>query len=259
MMPVNACKNPIIIPAALLALLAGCSGNGTGLAERPRAKPDEVSVAVARPERMEGEALMAQARVSTRSGEILILEPDGSVSEMQLDSPQGQNVMRVTELQMAALRDGRDPVWKGLVADSVLASDGPTAQEKAVEEFKALSGPALPDFPEDTEITPEDFKGSSIELVDPEKSEDLVEVIVNLREGVDADIAFSYATCAMAKWARDKGAAYARHIRTLQSEADGVLAVGAVFIVSQQRPVGLRVMETNDTLRACKDRGIPVV
>lgn len=253
-----ALRQPLIAaPAALLALLAACGDDGADLVERPRAKPDEVSVTVARPDRKDGQSPMARARVSTRSGEILILEPDGSVSTMKLDSPKGRDVFRMTETQMAALRNGRDPVWSGLVADNVLKAEGPTAREKALEEFRAQSTPALPEWNGGTHISPEDFLGVSIALIDPRKAEDLVEVSARLREGVDADIAFSYATCALANWARDRRAPYARHIRTLQTKGNGVMTIGAAFTVSQERPLGLRVMETNDTLRECKDRGIP--
>ena len=86
---------------------------------------------------------------------------------------------------------------------------------------------------------------------------DRVEVSANLREGVDADIAFSYATCALARWAKEQGTPYARHIRTLQDQRNGKLLIGAAYMLSKDRPLGLRVMETNDTLRECRNRGIP--
>jgi hypothetical protein len=82
-------------------------------------------------------------------------------------------------------------------------------------------------------------------------------VTANLKPGVDADLAFAYATCALAGWAKGTGRDYARHIRTLQDKRRGKLVIGSVFTLSETRPMGLKVMETNDTLRACKDRGIP--
>lgn len=247
---------PLLLPAALIALVAGCNGNGEGLAERPKAKPDEVSVALADPDPQQGSSPIRQARVSTKSGEILILEPDGSVTAMQLDSPAGRRVMQKTDQQMAALRDGSSPAWAGVVAKGV-RRDGPTAQEVAMQEFAAQSGPALPDARAEGALDPADFLGVRVARVSPDQATDLVEVSANLREGVDADIAFSYATCALASWAKDQGTPYARHIRTLQDESGGKMRIGAVYMLSDDRPLGLRVMETNQTLRDCKDRGIP--
>jgi hypothetical protein len=53
------------------------------------------------------------------------------------------------------------------------------------------------------------------------------------------------------------GEAYGRHVRTLQDTRDGKLTIRAAFTLSDQKPMGLRVMETEDTLRECKARGIP--
>ncbi|WP_232816538.1 hypothetical protein [Paracoccus zhejiangensis] len=255
MMP--ALRQHLSLPAALIALLAGCGSAGDGTAGRPPAKPDRVSVAVAASDRGKGEAPMTQAHVSTKSGEILILEPDGKVSTMQLDSPQGRDVFRVTEAQMVALRNGNDPIWDGVVAKGVTRK-GPTAQEVALQEFAAQTGPALPEVKKGAApIDPADFIGVKITTISPDRSSDLVEVSANLREGVDADIAFSYATCALARWAKEQGTPYARHIRTLQDQRNGKLLIGAAYMLSKDRPMGLRVMETNDTLRECRNRGIP--
>ena len=70
-------------------------------------------------------------------------------------------------------------------------------------------------------------------------------------------MAFAYATCALAGWAKGQNKPFGRHIRTLQERRDGKLVVGSVFTLSDTRPMGLRVMETQDTLRACRDSGIP--
>lgn len=248
---------PAALPVVLVALLAGCVSTGDGSVNRPPAKPDKVSVTVAASDRAAGKTPMTTASVSTKSGEILILEPDGRVSTMQLDTPQGRDVFRVTEAQMAALRNGNDPIWAGVVAKGVKRK-GPTAQEVALQEFAAQSGPALPEVkPGAPALDPADFLGVKIAKIAPDKASDLVEVTANLREGVDADIAFSYATCALARWAKEQGAPFARHIRTLQDQRNGKLLIGAAYMLSDDRPQGLRVMETNDTLRECRDRGIP--
>ena len=85
----------------------------------------------------------------------------------------------------------------------------------------------------------------------------LVEVRANLRRGVDAGTAFAYATCALASWADAKGTPYARHIRTIRDERDGKVVVGSDYTHSGERPMGLTVMTTKDTLQECKTRGIP--
>ena len=241
--------------AALAAVLAlpGCDGrNPEGEAARPKPKPAVLTAAAARPD-AQGGAALTRARVSTKSGEILILEPDGSVSTMQLDSPGGRDAFAVAEADLAALHRG-EPLALGGTGGR---AGRQTAQDRALEEFAARSQPALPAWKPGTVVDPADFLGVKVASLSPDGRGDLVEVTANLREGVDADLAFSYATCALAGWARDNRATYARHIRTLQDKRNGKLLIGAAFTLSGDRPLGLRVMETNETLRACRDRGIP--
>ena len=245
------------LTASLLAclVLASCGrgGDGDSLGDRPRSKPDQLTARVKTPNPAAGEAPLTLARVSTKSGEILILEPDGSVTTMQLDSPAGRDAFQVSEAQIAALEGKVDPAVfaKGFPM-------GPTAQDKALEAFAAKTQPALPEMPDGVEIDPEDFLGTRVVALNPKGAGDLVEVTANLREGVDAEIAFSYATCALAGWAQAQGAPYGRHVRTLQQSGEGKLRIGAAFTLSQGKPLGLRVMETDETLRECKARGIPV-
>ena len=104
---------------------------------------------------------------------------------------------------------------------------------------------------------PEDFIAARVDPVAGDRKGELVEVTANLRAGVDAELAFAYATCALAGWAKDQGKDFGRHIRTVQDKKRGKLMVGSVFTLSDSKPMGLRVMETDDTLRSCKDRGIP--
>ncbi|MDQ1899226.1 hypothetical protein RAH32_02045 [Paracoccus sp. WLY502] len=246
---------PRIAIAALAgaAILSGCAGGAGG--DRPPAKPATMTARVATPGAAPGKAPLTLARISTKSGEILILEPDGTVTTMALDSPQGQDAFAVTEADLMALNANLDLDLGGMVAADLPPRQ--TAQEKALEEFAARTQPALPTWAEGTELDPEDFLGARVAPLDPKGAGDLVEVTANLRKGVDADIAFSYATCALAGWAKRNGEAYGRHVRTLQDTRDGKLTIGAAFTLSDQRPMGLRVMETEDTLRECKERGIP--
>lgn len=254
-----ALRQPLTALTAAAALLAvvGCSDKDGGADGRPKPKPAVVTAKIVTPNRGANDAPLTLARVSTKSGEILILEPDGSVSTMQLDSPQGRDAFAISEADLMALNANMSLDLRGLVG---AVPKGPTAQQLALEEFATRTRPALPDLKKDTAIAPEDFLGSRVVALSPKRGNggsDLVEVTANLREGVDADLAFSYATCALAGWAKANGATYARHIRTLQDKRDGKLLIGAAFTLSDSRPLGLRVMETNDTLRSCKDRGIP--
>lgn len=230
--------------------LAGCSMSDVEPDDRPRAKPTQVTATVA------GTKGLGRARISTQSGEILILEDDGSVTTMDLDSPGGRDAFQVTEADLAALNANLDLSFAGL-APVARAPRGPTAQEKAIEAFAARTAPALPVIAPDAEIDPEVFLAVQVVTLNQGPGADLVEVTANLRQGVDADIAFSYATCALAGWARDNGNPYGRHIRTLQAKRNGKLLIGSAFLMSDSRPLGLRVMETEETLRECSARGIP--
>lgn len=214
-----------------------------------------MTVKVATPGAADGKAPLTLARISTKSGEILILEPDGSVTTMALDSPEGRDAFAVTEADLLALNANLDLDLGGTVAADLPPRQ--TAQDKALEEFAARTQPALPDWADGAAVDPQDFMGVWVASLGPDGSSDLVEVTATLREGVDADIAFSYATCALAGWARQNGERYGRHVRSLQDTRNGRLTVGAAFTLSDQKPMGLRVMETEDTLRECKARGIP--
>ena len=230
-------RQPRLIAAlAGAAMLAGCADESGD--NRPRPKPEVMTARVATPGGATGKAPLALARISTKSGEILILEPDGSETTLALDSPEGQDAFAVTETDLMALNANLDLDLGGMMAADLPPRQ--TAQDKALEEFAARTQPALPVWAEGTEVAPEDFLGASVASLDPKGSTDLVEVTANLREGVDADIAFSYATCALAGWARRNGESYGRHVRTLQDTRDGKLMIGAAFTLSDEKPMGLR-------------------
>ncbi len=250
----------LILSVAVAVGLTGCGPADLGLATPPRTKPDQVTVQVM--DRSAAGTKLSRARVSTKSGDILILEPDGSVTEVALDSEAGRDAFEVTEAELAELS-----VNLGLDLSAAEVSNFdlvtperrrvPTAQQKALEAFAARTEPALPQFPKGFVADPAVFAGVRVDAVKGDRKGDLVEVTANLKPGVDADVAFAYATCALAGWAKGTGRDYARHIRTLQDKRKGKLVIGSVFTLSERRPMGLKVMETNDTLRACKDRGIP--
>ncbi|MDS9467408.1 hypothetical protein RGQ15_07455 [Paracoccus sp. MBLB3053] len=240
------------------ALLAGCSGETAET--RPPSKPDELNVAVVHSDAgAPDKQVISRGRISTKSGDILILEPDGSVSEMTLDSPEGRDAFAVSEADLMALNGNLDLDLSGVPSMGPVRSRGMTAQEKALAEFKARTKPMRLNLPTSFAADPKDFEGAAVKTwARTNKSgNSLVEVTANLRGGVDADTAFAYATCALANWADANGTPYARHIRTLRDKRNGKMVVGSVFTLSEKKPMGLTVMTTKDTLQECKSRGIP--
>ncbi|WP_410216770.1 hypothetical protein [Paracoccus sp. (in: a-proteobacteria)] len=241
---------------ALLGAVLSLSGCFVGTTATEDGRPGaERTANLAAPRALNSSTGLNHARISTKSGEILILEADGSVTTMDLDSEGGRDAFAVSEADLAALNANLDLNLSGVVARNLPREK--TAQQKALEAFAARTQPALPALREGTEIDPEVFIATKVQTLSRGGKADLVEVTANLREGVDADIAFSYATCALAGWAKENGAAYGRHIRTLQDKRNGKQLIGSAFILSETKPMGLRVMETEDTLRECRARGIP--
>ena len=250
----------VILIGVASAMLAACAPAEPPARDdgRPKDKPQALNVAVLHSDAgAPGKKVLSRARISTKSGDILILEPDGSVSEVALDTPGGRDAFAVSEADLAMLNENLGLDLGGVAPMGPVGRRGPTAQEKALKDFAARTQPALPRLPDGFKADPKDFIAVKVQTLGSDKRGSLVEVTANLRPGVDADVAMAYATCALAGWAQDEGSDFARHIRTLQDERNGKLLIGSVFTTSSKKPMGLRVMETNATLRECKDRGIP--
>lgn len=251
-------RHALVTGVAALALLAGCAETTTD--SRPQPKPAELGVSVVQSDAgAPNKKVLSRGRISTKSGDILILEPDGSVSEMKLDSQNGRDAFAVTEADLMALNENLDLDLSGMPNLGPVRKRAPTAQEKALADFAARSKPMRLNLPKSFAAEPKDFLGARVTgLANSRKGADsLVEVSANLRRGVDADTAFAYATCALASWADAKGAPYARHIRTLSDKRNGKVIVGSVYTLSTKKPMGLTVMTTKETLQDCKARGIP--
>lgn len=251
-------RHALVAGVAALALLTGCAETTTD--SRPQPKPAELGVSVVQSDAgAPNKKVLSRGRISTKSGDILILEPDGSVSEMKLDSQSGRDAFAVTEADLMALNENLDLDLSGMPNLGPVRKRAPTAQEKALADFAARSKPMRLNLPKSFAAEPKDFLGARVTgLANSRKGADsLVEVSANLRRGVDADTAFAYATCALASWADAKGAPYARHIRTLSDKRNGKVIVGSVYTLSTKKPMGLTVMTTKETLQDCKARGIP--
>ena len=234
-----------------LAGLAGCAATDAGLAQPPRSKPATFSV------RAEGPTADTStlASVSSKSGEMLILEQDGSVTKTRIDSASGRAAIGSDDAGGMRLQDV-------LIADDTIILEDlpkpPRAQDLAVEAFTARTRPALPARIKPT--PPEAFLDTrvvSYAAPGGKAASGLVGVLVNLQRGVDETAAFAYATCTLAAWSKGTGTPYARHIRTVSRETENILAVEAIFTMSAKQPLGLRVMEQQQTLRDCKANAIP--
>ncbi|AGT09570.1 hypothetical protein [Paracoccus aminophilus] len=240
------------------AVLAGCADQGSSY--RPAVKPDELTVNFLQPVKEKpGVGKLHRARISTKSGEIQILEPDGSVSEMKLDGDNPDAFATISELDLANLNLNLQLDFRGM-PELGPAKKKPTSQELAMEAFAARTRPMLPVLPKAFKSQPEMFRGAKVEAMNGGKKPkpgDMVKVDANLKRGVDADVAFAYATCALAGWAKENGTSYARHIMTDQQKRNGELEIGAYFTLSDVQPMGLKVMKSDETLQECKDRGIP--
>lgn len=253
-------KGRIFLAMTTLAgLLAGCADTAND--SRPRVKPDELVVNVVQPSDKPGMARLGQARISTKSGDIQILEPDGTVTEFALegDSP---DPFAISEADLMMLNANLDLDLSGVPGLRDSGVKRMTAQEMALANFAARTRPMLPALPANFKADPEMFRGVTIEnMKDPrtDKGADtgMVTVRANLRRGVDADTAFAYATCALADWAKQQGSGFARHVWTERTRRSGETQLGAVFTLSNTQPMGLRVMNTDQTLQDCKARGIP--
>lgn len=251
------CSNFILrnIAVAGATLLVACGASDGWL----RSNPGHMTYrAFFTPPNVAGAKPLNPAQISTKSGEILILEPDGQVTPVNLGSAEGRDAFAVTEADLAELDANLDLNLNLADFTARPSQDNKTAQERALEKFAARTRPALPALPNGARISPRDFIAARVDVLNKGSGGDLVEVKADLRRNVDPNIAYSYSVCALAGWAASEGAGYGRHIRTLQDKRNGKLLLGAAFIISNKKPLGLRVMETEQTLRECKARGIPV-
>ncbi len=239
------------VMTALTAMLSACAPSDAGLAQPPRAKPATLPV------RLDGPTADTSilAGVSTKSGELLILENDGSVTRTKVDSAQGRQTLRPNDAAMFNLTDV-------LVEDTSVPLDAlpkpPRAQDIAIEEFAARSGSALP-----ARIAPapaEAFLGGRVTRVTQtgrKGGAEMASVQVRLRQGVDESTAFAYATCTLAAWSKTTNTPYARHIRTVYAKDNDTVLAESIFTMSKSTPLGLRVMEREKTLQECRAHGIP--
>ncbi len=238
--------------ATAFVVLSGCapSSSDGGLSMPPRPKPATLPVQLEGPT----EDTSILAGVSTKSGELMILENDGSVTKTKLGSQHARETLGQTGTEAFSLASV-------LITDDSIPLEAmprpPTAQDVALEEFAARRGSALPKRIKPT--APEAFLGGTVTPVTAGKTAagDLVMVQVRMQQGVDDSAAFAYATCTLAAWSKTTKTPFARHIRTMKGQDGEVQVVESIFTMSRTTPLGLQVMEREQTLRDCRAHGIP--
>lgn len=244
-----------VVMIAMMTILSSCDrSSGQGGAVPPRAKPAVIPV------RLEGPTpdTSVLGSVSTRKGELTILENDGSVSKAKIGSARARSTVRQSDDSKLSLSDV-------LVEDTSIPLEAlpkaPTAQEIAIKEFSARRRSALPS--RIVKIPQDGFMSARIRKIQQagrKEDSNLVSVVVQFKSGlgVDEPTAFAYATCTLAQWSRKTNTPYARHVRTIMGRSDGTTVAESIYTMSTTVPLGLNVMERGPTLRRCRASGIPV-
>lgn len=95
------------------------------------------------------------------------------------------------------------------------------------------------------------------------EAETLDETLINVRAAVSgnatAEDAIRYAECAVAQFALFNGSSFARQLRTTVDEVDGALVADTAYTLSEDVPAGVRKMDAEVVMAACRDAGIPTV
>ena len=88
---------------------------------------------------------------------------------------------------------------------------------------------------------------------------DLVNFRVRMANAADLSDVEAYAECAAAQYALIRGFGFARKVRTLVDERDGVWTGDAVYTISPALPRGSRTIDAEVTVADCARRDIPTV
>jgi len=95
------------------------------------------------------------------------------------------------------------------------------------------------------------------------EAESLDDTLINIRATVSgdatADDAIQYAECAVAQFALFNGSSFARQLRTTVETVDGALVADTAYSISEDVPAGVRKMDAEVVMAACRDAGIPTV
>jgi hypothetical protein len=100
-----------------------------------------------------------------------------------------------------------------------------------------------------------DYRGVETRLL----QNDLVRFEVAMTNALSIRDVEDYAQCAAAGYTLIRGYAFAQHVRTQVTEADGLWTGDSVYTISAKLPQGIRKIDAEVVAAACKDRGIPTV
>ncbi|MCW1950369.1 MAG: hypothetical protein KIH44_003260 [Octadecabacter sp.] len=109
-----------------------------------------------------------------------------------------------------------------------------------------------------TPIVPEGavrYDGIETRLLDG----DLVNFRVKVTNTIERQDVADYAECAAAQYALIRGYGFARNVRTLVDERDGIWTGDAVYTISPALPRGTRTIDAEVTVAECARRSIPTV
>lgn len=97
------------------------------------------------------------------------------------------------------------------------------------------------------------YLGSEAKKID----DDLVNVFVWMRATGDRTQLKTYADCAVARYALDQDAGFARHLRTNITERGGIWRSDAIYTISVELPPGLKTIDASSFAQSCAEKGIP--
>ncbi|GHF47330.1 hypothetical protein [Seohaeicola zhoushanensis] len=107
----------------------------------------------------------------------------------------------------------------------------------------------------DSGVFAPEYRGVETRLLDS----DLVQIQVAMTGARDRRDVTAYADCAAAQYTLIRGYGFARHLRTNFEEKGGVSAADAVYTISPSLPRGLKTIDAEVAVAACKENGIPTV
>ncbi len=88
---------------------------------------------------------------------------------------------------------------------------------------------------------------------------DLVEVHVEMEGARGPEDVAEYGACAAAQYALIRGYGFARHLRTATRRQGRRWTGNSVYMISEALPEGLRTIDAEVTVAACKENGIPTI
>lgn len=99
------------------------------------------------------------------------------------------------------------------------------------------------------------YGGIKTELLDG----DLVQFDVKMTGARDNEDVSAYGECAAAQYALIRGYGFARHVRTNVDKQGEHWTGTAVYVISDALPQGVRTIDAEVTVAACRENGIPTI